>query len=229
MHLYPTKRVEGDSYVHMDFMDAPDSTNLDPIVGLSETDFNESSDAISYHHPHDDSISLDTRRLQTQHNVEGYRDGISAGKVESIQGGFDEGFNLGAIIGLKIGRIIGLIEGVATALKEAGCYSSTHIYHLLSTAEEELSINRVFSEVYWASDGCWKYQVNKSSSDVEILFEDVADEHPIISKWEEVIKQEIMKWGLDENLSILGSDASSLEGEEPSARSQDVPRPAVHW
>ncbi|KAK8907766.1 hypothetical protein QC760_003649 [Botrytis cinerea] len=48
----------------------------------------------------------DIPRLKEKHETEGYRDGVTKGKSESVQKGFDEGYGLGAVLGLRIGKII---------------------------------------------------------------------------------------------------------------------------
>ncbi|KAI0886108.1 uncharacterized protein GGS22DRAFT_159945 [Annulohypoxylon maeteangense] len=230
MHLTQTHLLLSDLPIYMDQGHASNSHVLDPFTRSNELTLHQPLHVTSHHNhpPEDDGISLDSRRLRTQHTVEGYRDGITSGKVECIQAGFDEGFNVGAFLGLKVGRILGFMEGVSTALKETG-HQTTHIDHLVSDAAKDLSTHSVFSEDYWASDGGWKYLVNGSTSTGEVLLEDVANEHPIIMKWEKIVNQEAMKLSLDGNLPILCSDASQLEGEEALARSQSHPQPVVDW
>ncbi|KAI1087375.1 hypothetical protein F5B19DRAFT_497410 [Rostrohypoxylon terebratum] len=178
---------------------------------------------------YDLGISLDTKRLHIQHNTEGYRDGITAGKSESIQLGFDDGFNLGANLGIKAGFILGLLEGVATALKETGRYGSTRIDQLLLDAEKDLNVDSIFSEQYWSPDGGWKFLVQESTHGGEISSEDVAKEHPVIMKWEENISQEVVRWRIDLNMPIFGCDATRLEKDGSSTVPRDVPRAAVDW
>ncbi|KAI1212851.1 uncharacterized protein F4807DRAFT_352988 [Annulohypoxylon truncatum] len=229
MHLPPTNLMENISYAQMGLMHVDDSSILNPYSGFAEVDLPQLSLAPDENQSQsDDGILLDTQRLQTQHTTEGYRDGIIAGKAESIQIGFDEGFDLGANLGLKAGRILGLIEGVATALNESGHHSSAYIDQLLSNAAEELSTDSIFSEKYWASDGTWKYLVVGSTTEGDILLEDVANEHPAIMKWEAVINEEVIRWSIDQNLPILGDNAFLLEGEESSVRQTPL-RPSVDW
>ncbi|KAI1370692.1 hypothetical protein F4677DRAFT_344456 [Hypoxylon crocopeplum] len=180
------------------------------------------------HSESDDVISLDTSRLRTQHITEGYRDGITTGKADSLQGGFDEGFGLGANVGLKAGHLLGLLEGIVDALRESGLHSAL-TDQLLSTATKELSTNSIFAEEYWASDGNWTYTVQGSRDDGEVLFEDVASKHPVIMKWEKLVREEVRTWGLDQNLTVLGSDVSQSEAEASPARVQAISRQAVDW
>lgn len=50
--------------------------------------------------------------LQRTHLKSGYRDGISQGRQDAVQPGFDEAYPTGAGIGLRIGRIIGILEAL---------------------------------------------------------------------------------------------------------------------
>ncbi|TVY31571.1 Uncharacterized protein LSUB1_G008387, partial [Lachnellula subtilissima] len=58
----------------------------------------------------------DVPRLKEKHETEGYRDGVSKGKAETVQAGFDEGYGLGAVLGLRIGKNLGLLEGIWRAV-----------------------------------------------------------------------------------------------------------------
>ncbi|KAI1394507.1 hypothetical protein F4819DRAFT_277849 [Hypoxylon fuscum] len=159
--------------------------------------------------PDEDVLSLDTRRLQAQHTTEGYRDGITLGKAESIQTGFDEGFSLGGNIGLKAGRILGILEGLAAAFREGVFPNPAHVDQLLSQAKTELSIGSIYAEQYWAADGSWKYPVKGSEGDGEMVFEDVASQHPVIMKWEGIVSLEAKRWNLGEKITLLDDEVSS--------------------
>ncbi|KAI1097751.1 hypothetical protein F4804DRAFT_326628 [Jackrogersella minutella] len=193
MHLPPR---EDNIFSQIGPSHSPELNVLDPFMDLPEPNIQQPSELTGYQNQSrtENSISLDTRRLQTQHTTEGYRDGITAGKVQSIQPGFDQGFSLGANIGLKAGWILGLLEGVNRALKETADHNSAKVDQLLSDAVKELNIDSIFAEEYWASDGSWKYIVKGSKTDGQILFEDVADEHPIITKWKLLVHQETKKY-----------------------------------
>ncbi|KAI0384601.1 hypothetical protein F5Y04DRAFT_233195 [Hypomontagnella monticulosa] len=205
MHLPPPEPRDDELYAHMGSTYTPTADYTDPLRMVG-SDIQQSPELTAFH-DHllvDNAITLDARRLQGQHTTEGYRDGITAGKAESIQAGFDEGFGLGAEIGLKVGQILGLLQGMAAALTECGSHDSAHINQLIVNATKELSVESIFAEEYWASDGSWKYTVTGSEGNDEILFNDIAREHPVIMKWERVVGQEIDNWGLDRNLTIVG-------------------------
>ncbi|KAI4870318.1 hypothetical protein F4820DRAFT_252747 [Hypoxylon rubiginosum] len=168
----------------------PNTTNNEPLLG-------------SHHQPpavpsdievsDDSAISLDTRKLQAQHTTEGYRDGITNGKADHLQGGFDEGFGLGATIGLSAGRLLGLLEGLVASFSEIGVDSPPQITHLLSEATGDLSETLIFAKEYWGHDGTWKYPVDEAASKDEGLFETVARRHPTIAKWTEEIDSRVLK------------------------------------
>ncbi|KAI1140976.1 hypothetical protein F5Y05DRAFT_293892 [Hypoxylon sp. FL0543] len=231
MHLLPPEPRKDGIYVQMGPAHLPYVNSFDSLVDLAQSDFQQPPEPIDHHvqFQSDDAISLDTRRLQAQHTTEGYRDGITAGKAESIQVGFDEGFSLGAHVGLKAGQILGLLEGVAGALKESGYHGSTRLDQLLSHAKGELSTDSIFSEQYWTSDGSWRYTVKGLKGGNEILFEDLAAEHPIIMKWDTIVRREIERWCLDENLPVLVSGVPRSKVEDSANTTQTASRQAIAW
>jgi hypothetical protein len=165
-------------------------------------------------------ISLDTRRLQTRHTTVGYRDGITAGKASSIQAGFDQGFALGANIGLRAGQIRGLLEAISAALDEAGpTHESVRADGLASQAADDLSPGSIFTAEFWAPDGTWTYPVVPSHESGEIIYPDVAGQHPLISKWSQIARREADRWHIDQSLP-------NLESSETLA-TQDDPPPAM--
>ncbi|TGJ84817.1 hypothetical protein E0Z10_g3985 [Xylaria hypoxylon] len=191
-----------------------------PVHGLSASATHGNSD-----------ISLDTRRLQAQHNTVGYREGITAGKAGSIQSGFDQGFALGANIGIRVGQILGLLEGIGTALATAG--ESVRADGLLSQAAAELNPESIFTSDFWAPDGTWTYPVIASHEDSEVIYPDVADQHPLIAKWSRVARNEADRWHVDQALPILEGHESSARDDVPPPESSSKPeitsRDAIDW
>ncbi|KAI0109464.1 hypothetical protein F4776DRAFT_403047 [Hypoxylon sp. NC0597] len=188
MHLTPSHLQQDGLYFQMGPSHTPNSMiELDASHPHQSPDLPTRSDQLL----NEDAISLDSRRLQAQHTTEGYRDGIITGKTESIQAGFDEGFSLGAHIGLRTGQILGLLDGLANSMKESDLDSSGRIVQLLWDAKQELSIENIFSEQYWTSDGSWKYEVKVLTHDNEVTFENIAGDHPIIMKWDQIVEKEI--------------------------------------
>ncbi|KAL2065356.1 hypothetical protein VTL71DRAFT_3026 [Oculimacula yallundae] len=155
----------------------------------------------------------DIPRLREKHETEGYRDGVTKGKGESVQAGFDEGYGLGAVLGLKIGWILGVLEGVKRGLEGDGeglVVERQRVGRLLEEAMRELDTRSVFGGEYWGEDGIWKFEVEKG--DGEVLFPDVAAAHPLVKKWQEVVDREVRRWGLD--LGIMDGEDGSEELEE---------------
>lgn len=154
----------------------------------------------------------DIPRLKEKHETEGYRDGVTKGKGESVQVGFDEGYGLGAVLGLKIGRILGLLEGIYNAVKmgegkewegEKG-----RIEAVLGEAKRELRTERVFDKEWWGEDGVWRFEV-PGEGEGEVVFEDVARAHPLVRKWDEAVEEEVRRWGLD--LGVMDGEQDTDE------------------
>ncbi|KAK2599974.1 Essential protein Yae1, N terminal [Conoideocrella luteorostrata] len=146
----------------------------------------------------------DMRRLETEHTTAGYREGITMAKESSIQAGFDEGFSLGATIGSRAGQLLGVTEGIADALKGQTGEAIQASVKLLDEAREELSTANIFSAEYWASDGNWNYDVIAKEGD-QILFTDVANAHPLIRKWSNIVDEQVRLWHIQ--LSLLDDES----------------------
>lgn len=155
----------------------------------------------------------DIPRLKEKHETEGYRDGVTKGKAESVQTGFDEGFGLGAVLGLQIGKILGLLEGIHSAIRVAEgdkwISEKSRLGTLYEDAKRELSTQSVFSTEYWGQDGIWKYEVPEGEGK-EVVFPDIAAAHPLVKNWENKLDEEVKRWGLD--LGIM--DHEQIEGDD---------------
>jgi hypothetical protein len=164
----------------------------------------------------------DIPRLRERHHTEGYRDGVTQGKSQSIQEGFDEGYTLGAVFGLRIGKMLGLLEGIADALRAGGeglQADSQKADEVLVGAKKELSIEVVFSTDYWGPEGIWLWDV-PGEKDAEVLFDDVVGAHPLVIKWEGIVKEQLAKW--DINVDIWeGEDADEEMVEIKAKERQD--------
>lgn len=174
-----------------EFIPPPERATLDDVFGAAPD-------------PHgihvEDAAPSDMPRLEREHVTAGYRDGVTAAKGNSVQEGFDEGFSLGAEVGKRIGEILGLLEGIHEAVGGEG--------EVLKQAREELKVEKVFGKEFWLGDGTWRYEVEKEG---DIIFADVADAHPLVKKWSEVVEGEVRRWGID--MSILGT-STEMAGEE---------------
>lgn len=61
-------------------------------------------------------ILSDVPSLRRQHMTSGYREGLSVGKAQVMQAGFDAGYPFGVEIGLRVGTVLGALEGILAAL-----------------------------------------------------------------------------------------------------------------
>ncbi|KAI4120705.1 MAG: hypothetical protein LQ338_006821 [Usnochroma carphineum] len=173
----------------------------------------------------------DIPRLRSTHVTNGYRDGIASSKDQALQPGFDEAYPLGAILGLRAGYILGVLEGLCSAypsgnpalaetdekkrdeLVEVRRDEANRLKSLLIQAREELSAEKLFSKEYWSSEGLWAYEVGQKDEDV--TFWQVADQHPMIRKWLERVRDEVPKAGIrDAEEGFVGI------GEAPGRRAQ---------
>ncbi|KAH8686023.1 hypothetical protein BGZ60DRAFT_523290 [Tricladium varicosporioides] len=148
----------------------------------------------------------DVPRLKEKHEKEGYRDGVTNGKAQTVQVGFDEGYGLGAVLGLKIGKILGLLEGICNALGvgmkshegEIFVGEKERLDKLFAMARSELKTQSVFGRDWWGEDGIWKFEVpGEGVEGKEVTFLDVASAHPLVVKWDRIIEDEVAKWRLD--------------------------------
>ncbi|POR36860.1 Uncharacterized protein YAE1 [Tolypocladium paradoxum] len=207
MHFQPVEPSEEDAYLSRADgggpvpREAETTTAHDPfddVFGSAPASPTEHRDAQNAAHP------SDMRRLQTEHTTAGYREGITAAKDSSMQSGFDEGFSLGATIGLRAGQLLGTLEGISDAVKGQTSEAAQAAENLLTEASEELSTSRIFSPEYWAPDGNWTFEVEVAEGE-DVLFPDVADAHPLIRKWNDIVDQHVDMWKI--NQSILDDEA----------------------
>jgi len=178
-------------------------------------------------------MSLDTRRLQAQHNTIGYREGITAGKSTTIQEGFDRGYALGANLGIKAGQVVGLLEAISAALAKGGSADEvTRVAGLLSRAAEDLTPENLFTSDFWASDGTWTYPVMAPQNGGGITYQDVAGQHPLIAKWSYIANMEAKNQSIDQSILIL-ENVETLAQESTAPKElikSDIPsRVAIEW
>ncbi|EKG11641.1 Essential protein Yae1 [Macrophomina phaseolina MS6] len=164
----------------------------------------------------------DIPRLRSTHVTAGYRDGISESKAGHVQQGFDEGFPLGAVLGIKAGWVLGTLEGVAVALRAVALRKGKsderkeaadafeRARKLLVMARKELDIVSLFGQQYFDDEGIWKYEVNGQEGD--ITFEQVAAQHPLLSKWLSAVEKLAEDERID--LGILDRRAREDSDEE---------------
>lgn len=138
-------------------------------------------------------VPSDIPRLRSTHTTAGYRAGISVSKTQSLQPGFDEGYSLGGVFGLRVGYIVGALEGIWAAY-DTQSGEKSRLSNILNQARHELRIEKVFAPEYWDKDGVWTYEVTGEQH--EVTFEEVAQQHPVVRKWDERVKEEIQNAGL---------------------------------
>lgn len=170
----------------------PGDNTLDDVWG------SEPSSPTTYEQP-DAVHPSDMLRLQREHTTAGYREGITAAKDGSIQKGFDEGFSLGASVGLVAGQLLGFLEGIAEAVRGREDDEAKNTVRLAMEARADLSTAKIFGVEYWQEDGNWKFDVVPKEGS-EILFSDVANAHPLVKKWTQVVEEQVVLWKVDRAL-----------------------------
>ncbi|RYP80844.1 hypothetical protein DL770_006085 [Monosporascus sp. CRB-9-2] len=235
MHLPPPAPRADEFYIQMASAYGPEPQYEDPLDDVFGSD-SEAPPSLGSHGPShaDRALAPDVRRLQVTHSTEGYREGITAGKAQSIQAGFDEGYNLGANVGLKAGQLLGLLEGIAASLgqrcADADADDCERASRLLADARQELRTESIFDGAYWAPDGSWRYDVKGTRDDGEIVLEDVADGHPLISKWTQIVHAEVRRWSINIDLPALRSQKSPNEEAAPKAvKFERQSRQSMEW
>lgn len=204
--------VYNEQYANNDFDDVFGSAPPSPTARESNEIWNRSGGNLE---------PSDVPKLKEKHETEGYRDGITKGKAETVQAGFDEGYGLGATLGLRIGKILGLLEGISRAVESAAGEDEERLGKLLGEARAELKTESVFGSKWWGEDGIWKYEVPGGE---DVTFPDVAGAHPLVVKWEAVIREELKRWNLD--LGIMDREHTNevkitkAETEEVAERSE---------
>ena len=99
---------------------------------------------------------------------------------------------------------------------------------LLQQARQELRIapggnGGVFAAEYFdLADGTWRYEVlGQEHREGEVVFADVADAHPLVRKWDWIVKAEAARYGIDWDVlkdEEVGRDEEEDDGEEDLAR-----------
>lgn len=168
----------------------------------------------------------DIPRLREKHETEGYRDGVTKGKGETVQTGFDEGYGLGAVLGLRIGKVLGILEGLCGAVTAGSKRDNggewegerVRVGGLLEEGKRELMTESLFAVEWWGEDGIWKFEVpGETKEGFEVVFDDVAGAHPLVRKWEAIVEGEVRKWGVD--LSLLENEHTDQQTTDETGSS----------
>ncbi|KAK9239911.1 hypothetical protein V1525DRAFT_397117 [Lipomyces kononenkoae] len=136
-------------------------------------------------------VSPDLQRLQRDHSQQGYLDGITMGKPESVQQGFDSGYPFGAELGLQVGRVLGMLQGLrslAAGIKQR----ESSVDDLERRARSELlDIQNLFNSQYWRVDETTGDIFPRWVSDVEYKTADssvVVAKHPVVHRWTDTVE-----------------------------------------
>ena len=138
-------------------------------------------------------IPSDVPRLRSTHVTAGYRAGISTSKTQSLQPGFDEGYSLGAVFGLRVGYILGALEGLWKSYHPQD-ERKDRIKSSFKEAQEQLRIEAIFAKEFWDQEGIWTYEVTANGD--EATFQEVAEQHPVVWKWDAKVTEEVKKAGV---------------------------------
>lgn len=125
---------------------------------------------------------------------------------------------MGAVIGSRVGLVLGLLEGIVNAVPD-----NKEMEKLLVDARRELDVLSVFGRDYWNEEGVWRYEVREEDGE-DVLFKDVAMAHPLLSKWEGLVREVTARWGVD--LDVLGEEGEQAgqerEGKQVKREVKDV-------
>ncbi|RPA71439.1 hypothetical protein BJ508DRAFT_92026 [Ascobolus immersus RN42] len=159
-----------------------------PMHNMEEDTMSEMSDDVWG--DDDGTEPSEVQGLKRQHTTEGYRDGVTVGKEESVQKGFDEGYNIGALFGLRVGWLGGVVDGLVKCaeLSEDKDVLLDKVQLVKKKFLEETALEKLFSKDYFDDKAVWAYEVettNSHSGDEEeaYTFDEVVASHPIIKKW----------------------------------------------
>lgn len=89
-----------------------------------------------------------------------------------------------------MGYVLGALEGLWGAYY-AECGEKGRLKKLLKEGREQLNIEKIFGKEYWDNDGVWTYEVTGQGD--EATFQEVAEQHPIMKRWDEIVRVEIGK------------------------------------
>jgi hypothetical protein len=186
-HLGPTQLAAGHAPPT-----PPHENPLDDIYGSAPED-----DELSLGHSHTRAheILSDLPSRQRALDTDAYREGLANSKGQYVQEGFDEGYSLGANLGMRIGYILGVLQGFVAAWKghNEGLYRETK--EAYDTALKDLVIEELLGKQWVNEEGIWRWEVHGKEEDP--TFREVAEQHPIVRKWNAVVEGMASKWSVD--------------------------------
>ncbi|KAF2655077.1 hypothetical protein K491DRAFT_704833 [Lophiostoma macrostomum CBS 122681] len=152
--------------------------------------------------PHDAASPFRTHEIlsdlpsrQRALDTDAYREGLANSKGQYVQEGFDEGYSLGANLGLRVGYVLGVLQGFAVALAGHDQNSRIEVGQLAKAAQKELAIEELLGQRWVDDEGIWKWDVRGKEDDPN--FREVADQHPVVKKWDEKVKMLAQRWDVD--------------------------------
>jgi hypothetical protein len=119
------------------------SSSDDDVFDMSE-DYQHPNDGIQASVARQEMLS-ELPAMQRQHTTAGYREGLSASKAKSMQGGFDQGYPIGFELGLRVGKIFGVLEGFLTAFAKDKMGPPTGLVELYESAKQELASTQLLN------------------------------------------------------------------------------------
>lgn len=109
--------------------------------------------------------------LRRIHAKQGYLEGLSSAKEESLQEGFDKGYPSGAQIGIAVGKILGKLQFIST-ISDLDPQVKSQARRLLTEAKNELMIQKV---------------LNRKHFDDGLSLPD--DNHLLVQRWEQTVNE----------------------------------------
>ncbi|KAL9108725.1 MAG: hypothetical protein Q9227_006521 [Pyrenula ochraceoflavens] len=108
----------------------------------------QNSRAVTPSSDRQNELLSDAPLIRRQQTTAGYRQGISLGKAETMQSGFDEGYPAGIELGLRVGYLRGILEGIEVSEKRDSVNKEkTKERRLLEAVLEEVSIGKFIEGV----------------------------------------------------------------------------------
>jgi hypothetical protein len=171
---------------------------LDDIYGSAPASptlpgHDSSNDNTAPHQTHEILSDLPSR--QRTLDTDAYREGLSNNKGQYVQEGFDEGYSLGANLGQRVGYILGVLHGFAQALAGHDRKIREEVGQLCEAAQKELAIGELLGQRWIDEEGIWKWDVRGVEDDPN--FREVAEQHPVVKKWDENIEMLSQRWDVD--------------------------------
>lgn len=137
------------------------SSDSDSDVWASESDVEERFEPKTneFYGLDNTPMHINLVSLKRKHGKQGYLDGLSQSKEESLQKGFDDGYPLGAKIGEKIGQLLAEVSFLK--------FNNQIEEKTYDEAMSDLAVTNVLSFKYFSEN---------------LSLTDILD-HPVIKKW----------------------------------------------